>query len=305
MQKCLALLCCLMLGLPLQAAAEEKPAFHVVASFYPVYLLTAQVVEGVDGVTLTSMTQPQGGHLHDYQLTPQDLRALSDASAFVINGAGMEGFLSKVIDQYGDLPVIDASAGIPLRYGADGHVHAEEDAGHAHDGEVPNGHVWLDPRLAARQVRNIAEGLGAADPARGDAYRANGEAYAAKLEAAYEDWLAQLAPLPHRQLVTFHDAFPYFAAAFDLEALASVHFSQDSPPSTRELADLIDLVQAQGVTALFAEPGYDVKTVQIVAGETGAQVYVLDPMESGEFALDAYETTMQRNIDTLVEALSR
>lgn len=303
MRKLLMIVLMVALLCPFSAQGEED-AFRVVTSFYPMYVLTANVVEGVEGVALSNMTAPETGCLHDYQLLPGDMRALADADIFIINGAGMEQFLDKVIAQYATMPIIDTSAGIDLIYDG-GHVHGAGEDDHGHDEEMPNPHLWLDPRNAAIQVRNIGEGLAQADAAHAQQYRANAEAYAAKLEALYEEMHQGLAELQDRRIVTFHDAFPYFACAFDLEIIETMNLEGDTQPSTRALADMVDLVRDGDIHALFAEPQYDAKTVNIVAAETDAQVYVLDPVATGELVPDAYETAMRRNAGTLKEALGQ
>lgn len=299
---CLCVLLCL--GASLVGAAPGEAEFRVVTSFYPMYVLTANVVEGMEGVSLVNMTAPETGCLHDYQLLPADLRAVADADVFIINGAGMESFLDKVTQQYAQMPIVDVSVGIDLMY-EEGHVHEAADDSHEHGEEMPNGHLWLDPRNAATQVRNIAEGLAAADPARADEYRANAEAYAQELERRYQGWTEELAALTERRLVTFHDAFPYFARAFDLEILATLHVEGDEQPGTRELMELTDLVKAEGITALFTEPQYDAMTATIISRETGAKPYVLDPLVTGELVPEAYIAGMEQNIQTLKEALSK
>lgn len=304
MKKMLLCLLICILVCPVAAGAEEP--FQVVTSFYPVYVLTANVVDGIDGVTLSNLTAPETGCLHDYQLLPGDMRALADASIFVINGAGMEQFMDKVIAQYGTMPIVDTSAGVPLLYGEDAHHHdTDGDDGHDHGEEVVNPHIWLDPRNAAIQVLNIGEGLAEADPAHAAQYRENAEAYAAKLEALYTEMLQGLQDLPERRLVTFHDAFPYFANAFDFDIIATMHLEAEEQPSTRELADMVDLVNALSLQALFAEPQYDSRTADVIAAETGAQVYVLDPVVTGKLQPDAYEIAMRQNVQTLREALAQ
>ena len=101
--------------------------FRIVTSFYPVYIATANITKGVDGVEVINMTKPQTGCLHDYQLTTDDMKTLDQADAFVANGAGMEAFLDKVINEHKNLKVIDASKDIEL----------------LQDEEGENPHVWL------------------------------------------------------------------------------------------------------------------------------------------------------------------
>ena len=109
---CTLLLALLLLSLSGCGAAAED--ISVMATFYPVYVLAENVLDGVEGVSLSSMTPPSTGCLHDYQLLTSDMRALAKAQALLINGAGMEAFLDDVTGQFPNLTVIDCSLGVDL-----------------------------------------------------------------------------------------------------------------------------------------------------------------------------------------------
>ena len=280
------------------ASEQEKV---IVTSFYPMYILTSNVADGVEGVKVTVMADQSAGCLHDYQLQTRDMVALEGASALVINGGGMEQFLDKVAQLRGDLPVIDASAGIDMLCSDDGHDH-DHDHDHAHD--VLNAHVWLDPKLAIVQVRNIAQGLAQADPEHAQAYYDNADAYAARLEKLDEQIAQMLAPVAGSSIVTFHEAFDYFAAAYQIHVAGVIQQDAGEEPGTREIAQTCDLVREMGVKALFAEPQYPQRAAQTIARETGAQVYLLDPVVSGDGEKDSYERIMLENAKVLTEALN-
>ena len=188
--------------------ADKQPAqpFRIVTSFYPMYVATINITQGVDGVEVHNMTKPQTGCLHDYQLMTEDMKTLENADAFVINGAGMEDFMDKVTEQQKNLKVIDASRGIKL----------------IHDEEGDNPHVWLSVTDAIQQVRNIADQLKEADPAHSDAYEKNAAAYIEKLTSLKTEMHAALDNVPHKDIVTFHEAFPYFAEEFHLNIIGVV-----------------------------------------------------------------------------------
>ena len=151
-----------------QESAKKNGQLHIVTSFYPMYIATANITKGVEGVQLTNMTKPQTGCLHDYQLTTDDMKTLEKADVFVANGAGMESFLDKVIKEHKNLTVIDASKDISL---------LEENG-------QPNPHVWLDVDNAIKQVENISQQLCSADPNHAEAYKANAEKKRALIEKA-------------------------------------------------------------------------------------------------------------------------
>ena len=275
-----------------EKAAEKKSAepFRIVTSFYPMYVATINITDGVDGVEVYNMTKPQTGCLHDYQLMTEDMKTLEKADAFVINGAGMEDFMDKVTEQQKKLKVIDASRGIEL----------------IHDDEGDNPHVWLSVTDAITQVRNIADQLKEADPAHADAYEKNAVAYIEKLTALKTEMHAALDNVPHKDIVTFHEAFPYFAKEFKLNIIGVVEREPGTEPTPTELQETIEQVNALPTKVLFTEPQYSPAAAETIARETGAKIYTLDPVVTGEAtpaAKDAYIDTMKKNMKVLQEAL--
>ncbi len=264
---------------------------HIVTSFFPVYVAVINVTDDVPGVTVTNMTEPQTGCLHDYSLKPSDLKLLEKADVFIINGAGMESFLEDVLSQTSDLQIIEAAAGIPT---------IMEESGEA------NPHVWISLTNMETYVQNIAEGLADLDEENAELYRKNAALYSDKIEALRQEMHSELEGLQNKDIITFHEAFPYFAREFDLNIAAVVEREPGSEPTPKELADIIDVVRQTGIRALFAEPQYSSGAMETIADETGAVVYTLDPVVTGESvpeARDAYLDAMRRNMETLKEAL--
>ncbi len=270
---------------------DDSAGIHIVTSFYPVYIASINVTRDIPGVTVINMTKPQTGCLHDYALKPEDLKTLEKADVFIINGAGMEAFLDDVIKQQKDLKIIDASRNIPLM---------------KEDGGEENPHVWVSVTNAITYVNNIASQLSAIDSGNSEKYSANAAAYTKKLEILKNDMHDALDSLENRDIITFHEAFPYFAQDFDLNIAAVVEREPGTEPTPKELGEIIDMVAESGIKALFAEPQYSSKAADTIARETGAKVYTLDPVVTGEAredAFDAYIKAMEQNKITLVEAL--
>jgi zinc transport system substrate-binding protein len=203
------------------------------------------------------------------------------------NGAGMEPFLDKLSRQSPDLRVVEVSEGIPLMDG--------------------NAHVWVSFEGARRQVDNITAALVAAAPDKADALRANAEAYKASITALDERMHAALVPHKGARIMTFHEAFPYFAREFGLELVGVVEREPGTEPSARELAETIDLVRERGVKALFTEPQYSDRSAQVIARETGVKVHELDPVATGpsdpDAARGAWLAAMEKNLAVLQGAL--
>jgi len=270
---------------------SNEEGFIVVTSFYPIYIATINVTKDIQGVETINMTKPQTGCLHDYQLTPEDLIKIERADAFVANGAGMEAFIGDVIEQQKNLEIIDASQGIEL---------IKDESGEE------NPHVWVSITNEIIQVRNIAEQLSSIDKVHSKQYKANADAYIGKLEILKEKMHQSLEKIKNRDIITFHEAFPYFAKEFDLNIIAVIEREPGTAPSPKELEATIKTIKDSGVKALFAEPQYELKSAQVIANETGAKIYTLDPIVTGDADAGSYNeyiTVMEANLKTLLEAL--
>lgn len=270
-------------------AGDTHQSLSVMASFYPMYIAALNVAKDVPGVTVSDLTKPQTGCLHDYQVTTEDMRNLSTADIFVANGAGMESFLDKVVKELPKVKIVEASKGIPLIKG---------------DGdEGDNPHIWVSVTLYIQQVKNIGEQLAAFDPIHAESYAKNTAEYVGKLEALRKEMHEGLRSLSSRDITTFHEAFPYFAKEFNLNIAAVIEREPGSEPDAKELAKTIETVKKAGIKALFAEPQYPAKAAEAIAKETGAKVYTLDPAVTGPMEADSYITTMRQNLATLQKAL--
>ena len=278
---------------------EEEAKRKIVTSFYPMYVATSNIIDGAENVSLKCLASPDVGCLHDYQLTVNDMITLESADIFVINGGGMESYLDKAVSSYPDLVIINASECLieeteELETKNEVLSHEEEE----------NSHIWVSVTLYMEEVKNIAKMLQESDPENAALYASNAEAYLAKLEDLKNEMHEKLATISYRNIVTFHEAFDYFAEEFDLNIVAVVEREPGTSPSASDIAEIIDLVRANDVNAIFTEPQYSKTAAVTIANETNVPVYELDPVVTGELEKDAYEKAMQKNLEVLLEALS-
>ncbi|MBQ7723090.1 MAG: zinc ABC transporter substrate-binding protein [Selenomonadaceae bacterium] len=271
---------------------KDDGNLKIVTSFYPIYLETLNITRGIEGVEVVNMTPPQTGCLHDYQLTPEDMKTLETADIFVVNGLGMESFLDKVIEARPNLKIINASDTpkiVPIM----------------ENGE-PNPHVWLSITYAMEQVKNISSKLCELDPKHTDAYKRHTLDYVDELTTLRDELQLSMAMLPNKDIVTFHEAFPYLSAEFGLNVAAVIEREPGTEPTPQELAETIEKINSLPVKVIFTEPQYSPKAAETIARETGAQIFELDPIVTGEakpeHLLD-YVDRMLTNALTLAKAL--
>jgi ABC-type Zn uptake system ZnuABC Zn-binding protein ZnuA len=255
------------------AAAGKSPRAPVIAVETFLADFTRQVAG--DRLQVRSLI-PAGVEPHGYEPTPQDIAAVSDARLLVVNGAGLEGFLSKLLaNAGGNRPVVEASAGLASRTAREGE--AREGGGLTGGASTDaDPHFWLDPVFAVRYVQNIRDGLIGIDPAGETTYRANADAYVARLKEL-DGWIrSQVASIPpaERMLVTNHESLGYFADRYGFRIIGTVipSVSTEASPTARQLARLVDGLKAAGARAVFLETGANPQLARQVAEEAGIKV---------------------------------
>ncbi|GED23791.1 metal ABC transporter solute-binding protein, Zn/Mn family [Halomonas halmophila] len=301
-----------LLAMPSVLAAERV---QVVASFS----ILADMVEQVGGehVDVTSLVGANGD-AHVYSPRPDDARQLTEADLVVFNGMHFEGWMERLLESgdYAGTRVVatDGISGPGAAESAedgsqaanDHGDHAEHDhSGHDHGGEDP--HAWLDPVLGKTYVENIRDGLIEADPAHEEAYRQRAETYLAELEALDADIRDQMAALPDTtSVITGHDSFSYFAQAYDVEFLSPAGLTTASEPSAAHMAELIDVIKANNVQALFHENMTSPAIIDQLAEETGRPVAgtLYSGALSDEGEASTYIGMLRHNARVLHEALA-
>jgi manganese/iron transport system substrate-binding protein len=183
--------------------------------------------------------------------------------------------------------------------------HEGEEEGE-HEGEEFNPHLWLNIAYASLYVDRIEEALSAAAPGDAAAFAAGADAYRTRLAELHEWAQAEMATIPEdsRRVVSFHEAFPYFAAAYGLEIVGTVVDAPGQDASAGEIADLIEVIRTEGVKAIFAEAQFSDDLVRTIADETGAVIVSNLYNDSlGDAPADTYEGMMRWNVEQVVQAL--
>lgn len=292
----------------LLAGGGKKPDYDeeilVVTSFYPMYVLAENLTAGVDGIAVSNLTENQTGCLHDYQLFPEDMKLLARADAFMINGAGMELFMAKVLEHYPQLPVVEASHGIALLEGT-GHHHShgekeQEEADHDHHSHEENGHVWMDVERYRQQANMVNVQLQGLFPNHAGQLQSAAEEYDKKLEGLSSEVAELREKAKGMPVAVFHEAFAYLAESLEMEILMELSLDEDALPSPGEIAELIEEIKYHGAALIFIEKAYASYADKILA-ETQAQVVYLDPLTTGDGLTDSYLTGMRSNLEAIRE----
>src|SRR5665811_504888 len=293
------------------AAATGAPGGSVIPSPAPdavnvvaTTTVFADLVREAGGaaVRVTSLV-PAGGDPHTYAPTPSDVRSIAGADLVVMNGLGVDDWLKPLLAE-AKRPL---SALVELGPDEPGVTYLAGIGGAAAGGAgAVNPHLWLNVAYAELYVQRIVAALQAAAPAKQAALRVSGDAYLARLAALDAAIRAQIATLPaaNRKLVSYHDAFPYFAAAYGLTIVGTVVPAPGQDPSAGQVVALIDMIRASGVKAIFSEAQFNPKIEQQLAAEAGVTVVSnLYNDALGPPPVDTYERMMRWNADRVVEAL--
>ena len=306
---------------------EADDILTVVTSFYPMYIAALNIVDGVEGVRLENLSEPQTGCLHDFQLTPEDMKLLSTADVFVINGGGIESFMSDVAKAYPKLDVVEACEDVALLCVADAdsevdhdheadtesdsdhdHDHeadAESDSAHDHDHGDENAHAWMSVPRYRTMVQTIASRLAEKDAKHADEYYANAKAYDAKL-AVLEEKINSLKSLTNGQnIIIFHEAYAYVADDFSMNACYLLDLDEERSVSAGEIKQVIGAIKDDGVSVILAEELYGKSMGDTVSRETDVHVIYIDPLNRGEYDKDSYLYGMEHNIELIKEAFTK
>jgi zinc/manganese transport system substrate-binding protein len=287
-----------ILGAAPAAAQEPQPGkIKAVATFSVLADLARNV--GGDRVEVTSLVGPNGD-AHVYSPTPGDAKTVAAANVVFVNGLGLEGWMTRLVTASGTkAPMVVATKGITPRRMED-----EDRPGHT----VTDPHAWQSVADAKIYVANIRDGLIAVDPAGKATYQANAAAYLAKLDELEREVKAAIARIPadRRKIITTHDAFGYFGAAYGMSFIAPEGVSTEAEPSAKEIAKIITQIKKQKIPAVFLENITDPRLMDRIAHETGATIggtLYSDALSPPDGPAATYIDMMRHNIGQFTKAL--
>lgn len=284
----------LAIALGLMAQGAMAKTLNVVTSFSILGDITQEV--GGEHVKVTSLVGPDGDP-HTFEPSAKDSALLNKADVVVVNGLGLEGWLDRLVKASGFKgKLVVASTGIS--------THTLEEDGKT----VTDPHAWNSAANGALYAQNILTALVKADPADEAALNASGQRYIAELKQM-DSWAkARFSAIPQakRKVLTSHDAFGYFARAYNVEFMAPQGISSESEASAAQVASLIKQIKADGVHVWFMENQLDPRLVKQIASATGAQpggeLYPEALSAKGGVA-DTYQKAFRHNVDTIADSM--
>jgi zinc/manganese transport system substrate-binding protein len=283
------------------AGAQDQPRdkLKVIASFS----ILGDLVKNVGGerVEVGTLVGPNG-NAHVYAPSPADAKRVADAKLVFVNGLGFEGWLERLVKASGTkAPVIVATKGIKPR-------ERVGERGHDHDHGRADPHAWQSVANAKIYVANIRDALIAADPAGKAVYEANAATYLAKLDTLEREVREVIAKIPadRRKVITSHDAFGYFEAAYGIGFIAPQGVSTEAEASARDVAAIISQIKKQKIAAVFLENVTDPRLVEQIARETGAKIggtLYSDALTDDKGDATTYVDLIRHNLKQLAAAL--
>jgi zinc/manganese transport system substrate-binding protein len=277
-------------GVMMAAPLRAEDRLSAVASFSILGDFVRNV--GGDKVVVTSLVGPDGD-VHVYTPAPDDARKVASARLVIVNGLGLEGWLPRLLQSSGGkAPVIVASKGVaPLRAGS-----------------AADPHAWQSVGNAKIYVGNIRDALISVDAADAEIFQFNAARYLSELDALDAEVRADVAKIPpgRRRVISTHDAFGYFAAAYGVNFIAPLGVSTETEPSARDVANIISQVKADSIPAVFLENMTDPRLMRRIASETGAKIggtLFSDALTGEKGDAPTYIDLVRHNIKALTSAL--
>ena len=266
----------------------ESEKIKIVASFYPIYIITENITGGAKNIELDLMADVNVGCLHDYTLTTEDMKKVEDADIFISNGLGMESFIDKIIESNGSMKTIDSSKDIQNLIS---------------EGEETNPHLWTSIEKYISQVENISEGLQESDPDNAEIYEQNAVEYINELEQLKSEFEEQLGKLKGEKAICLNEAFEYLGQELGMDLMVVETDHEETTISAEELKNIIDTSKAENIDMILIDKNDNKSNAETIANETGAKICELNSGLTGSTDKNEYINQMRENIQILLKGM--
>lgn len=267
---------------------ENDDNYKVVTSFYPIYIMTKNIMQDAEKVELSNMADTNVGCVHNYTLQPTDLKKIEKANVFIENGLGIESFHDKLVNSFKDLEVIVSSRNI-------------NDI--IKDEEEINGHTWTSIENYIKQVDEIKTCLQEKNPENSKIYEKNAQEYKNKLINLKERYETELSDLKGKKVVSLNESFAYLLKDLEMKSIQIHTDHEESTISAENLKHVIDEMKENDIKIIIIDKEDNEKNALTLQKETGAKIYKLDSCLKGQLDKDAYINAMTENLKVLKEIM--
>lgn len=263
---------------------EEKGNLKIVTSFYPIYIITANLTQNVPNIELENLTQNNIGCLHDYTLLTTDMKKIEKANIFIQNGLGLENFINKIQMAYPNLNIINSSNEIT-------NIIKQE--------EENNPHIWTSIDNYIKQTENIYKQLCKEDSKNEAIYTNNYETYIQKLNNLKTNYENQLQNLKEVKAICLNEALVYLTKDLQIQTINIITNHEESTLSAETVKSTIQRMKNENIKVILVGSEDNLNNAQILEKETGAKIYKLETGLTGENDLDSYIKSMTKNLEIL------
>ena len=272
-----------------QEEKQEDGKFKIVTSFYPVYIMTANITQGANNIELVNMADTNVGCIHNYTLSTEDMKKVENTDVFIENGLGLENFIDKVTSSNKNLQIIDSSANIM-------NLIKEENE--------TNPHIWTSLSNYIEQVKNISNALIEKNPENTEIYIKNTENYIKRLADLKLRFDTELQGLNGKSAIVLNESFEYLTRDAKMK-ITTIHTDhEESTISAETLKNIIDEMKQNQIEIIIVDINDNIKNAETIANETGAKIYKLDSGLTGSLSKDSYLNSMNGNLNTLKNAIN-
>lgn len=256
----------------------------IITSFYPIYIMTLNITDGIDTVEVSNMAEAHTGCIHDYTLNTSDLKKFENADIFIQNGQGIENFTEKILASYPNIKTIDSSKNIV-------NIIEEED-------EV-NAHFWTSIDNYISQIKTITEELKKIDSKNSDKYEENTLKYISKLEILKSEYELKKRELSNKKVISLNESFSYFFNFLGMEETLIETDHEQSTLSAEKIRELINKINDEKIEYIVIGENDSEQTANTIKSETNAKIYKLKDGMTGDNSLDSYINDMRENLSRI------
>ena len=283
---------------------DRKPQNNetkILTSFYPIYIMTLNITNGVKGIEVSNMAEKLAGCIHDYTLTTTDLRKFENADIFIQNGAGLEKFSDKIASSYPNVKIINAAQNVTNFIYSDG-KNDDTEKTEGGEEEESNSHIWLSIENYKKEVQEIATELSTLNLENADIYRKNCNTYLQKLDDLQEKF--KKLNLQGEKAICLNESLEYLLKENGIDETLVETDHEQASISAKMVKDIISKMQEENIKSIFIDKDDSDKLAKVLQNETNAKIYVLNSGMNGKDDLNSYINIMEENLKALKQIKS-